>query len=131
MLRLAKAESLQGFEGRSCGLFERRGELLHRADGLTQLAPQAGSGLVERLQDLLLALGFALFAGQHVTGLGIHSGEGNDVVSAEAVDRAGKHGLGAFAHADFASDVIAKAASGGRPMKRRASWMRDSRNRFR
>ena len=112
MLGLAKAEGLQGFERRRGGLFERRGELLHRADGLAQLAPQAGSGLVERLEDLLLALGFLLFAGQHVTGLGIQSGEGDDVVSAQAGDRAGKHGLGAFAHADLAGDVVGKACVG-------------------
>ncbi len=30
-------------------------------------------------------------------------------MSAEAGDRAGKHGPGAFAHADLASDVVAKA----------------------
>ena len=112
MLRLAKAESLQGFERRSGGLFERRGELLHRADGLAELAPQAGSGLVERLEDLLLALGFFLFAGQHVPGLGIQSGEGDDIVRAQARDRAGEHGLGALAHADLARDVVGKACVG-------------------
>src|SRR4029077_1402154 len=44
---LAEAECLQGFERRGGGLFERSGELLHRAYGLAQLAPQAGSSLVE------------------------------------------------------------------------------------
>src|ERR1700726_621845 len=108
VLCLPKAESLQGFERRSGGPFERRGKLLHRADGLAQLAPQTGSSLVERLEDLLLTLGFLLFAGQYVTGLGIQSGEGDDVVSAEAGDRTGKHCLGAFAHADLASNVVGK-----------------------
>jgi hypothetical protein len=93
-----------------CGrLFERRGELLHRADGLAELAAQAGSSPIERLEHLLLAVGLGLFARQHVAVLRIHRGNRNDVMRAQAADGAGEHGLGAFAQADFARNVVSNA----------------------
>src|SRR5207244_2234619 len=98
---VAEAIGLQSFERRSGGLLQRRGEFLNGRQRLAQLASETGGGFVEGLEDLLLAFGFGLFAGNGVSGLRVDGGEGDHVMSAERSDGAGQHGSGAFADADF------------------------------
>jgi len=72
---------LQRFKGRCRGL-NWNIEFLHGGDRLTQLGPQAGSRLVQRLQNALFGRGICLFLGQSIAAPATDCFQPNHVVAA-------------------------------------------------
>src|SRR6267154_5555275 len=82
----ARSVLLECFQRGRSGLIERLGILLDGSERFTEFLAKAGSALVERFEDLLLAVCFDLFAGQSIAVLRVDSAQGDYVVSAQIRD---------------------------------------------
>ena len=83
---------------------QRHVELLHRGERLAELLAQPCGRRAERRQHLFLAGGFGLLARHDVAGLGVDGLERDDVVAAEARDRAADQRLQLLALRDIARE---------------------------
>ena len=89
-----------------CGVF------LHRAERFAELAAQADGCVAQSFEHCLLARSLLLRLRQHLAGAAVRGFQADDVLAAEAGNRAGQHGLAAGALTDFSGDLGRQAVAG-------------------